>query len=359
MNLLQQKIKTLAPAYFGLVMATGVISIAAFLNGFHFLAELLFGVNLLFFLVLGSFFLYRVLYFNRDLQMDFRSYKNSPGFFAIVAALCILGNQFVLFIGAGLLAEIILAVAAIAWLFIIYGFFFNITVTKNKKSLKEGISGSWLLIIVSIQALSTLISMVSQDFGDRSYLLLFLALCLFLLGCIFYLYIMSLIIYRISFFHLNATELGAPYWINMGATAITTLAGSMLILHTRNFHFIIDIIPFLKAFTLLFWAAGTWWIPLLILLGIWRHLIKREPVPTSARGYDLTYWAMVFPLGMYTVSTFRLSEALEIDFLKAIPEIFIYVAFFAWIAVFIGFIKHWLQLFRNNNTLQEMKEGEE
>src|SRR5699024_9786786 len=153
-------------------------------------------------------------------------------------------NQFVLFFGVGLLAEITLAVAAIAWLFIIYGFFFNITVTKNKKSLKDGISGSWLLIIVSIQALSTLISMVSQDFGPRSYLFLFLALCLFLLGCIFYLYIMSLIIYRISFFHLNATELGAPYWINMGATAITTLAGSMLILHTRNFHFIIDILPF-------------------------------------------------------------------------------------------------------------------
>lgn len=347
MNLLQQKIKTLLPAYFALVMATGIISIAAFLDGFPVVANVLFYANAVFLFVLSCFFFYRFIYFRKEVFEDFRSYQKGPGFFTIVAALCIVGNQLVLLFGAVGLAEIILLIAAMAWLIIIYGFFFNITVTEDKKSLKEGISGTWLMIIVAIQALSTLISLVSEDFGSRSYLFLFLALCLFLLGCIFYLYIMSLIIYRISFFSLNATELGAPYWINMGATAISTLAGSTLILHTGNFHFIVDILPFLKGFTLFFWAAGTWWIPLLLILGIWRHIVQKEPVPTSAQGYDPTYWAMVFPLGMYTVCTFRLSEALEIEFLKIIPEIFIYTAVFAWIAVVIGFLRHWLKIFRN------------
>ncbi|HET7360708.1 MAG TPA: tellurite resistance/C4-dicarboxylate transporter family protein [Salinimicrobium sp.] len=346
-NLLQQKIKTLLPAYFALVMATGVLSIGAFLDDMLVLADVLFYINMIFLLVLVSLYFYRVIFYRDQVLEDFRSYQKGPGFFTIVAALCIVGNQLVLLFGAMALAEITLFVAAIAWLIIIYGFFFNITVTKNKKSLKDGISGTWLVIIVAIQALSTLISLVSEDFGERAYIFLFLALCLFLLGCIFYLYIMSLIIYRISFFSLNATELGAPYWINMGATAISTLAGSMLILHTKNFHFIVDILAFLRGFTLFFWAAGTWWIPLLIILGIWRHLIQKEPVPISAQGYDPTYWAMVFPLGMYTVCTFRLSEALEIPFLKTIPEVFIYAAIFAWIAVIVGFLRHWLMIFRN------------
>src|SRR5690606_15165794 len=210
----------------------------------------------------------------------------------------------------------------------------------DKKSLKDGINGTWLVVIVAIQALSVLISFLSEDLGDLAPVYMFLALCLFMLGCVFYLYIMSLIIYRISFFSLNAGELGAPYWINMGATAITTLAGSMLILHTQKIPFIVEILPFLKGFTLFFWAAGTWWIPLLIFLGIWRHLIKKVPVPLSPEGYDPSYWGMVFPLGMYTVCTFRLSEALEIPFLSIIPEYFILFAVFAWLAVMVGFVRN-------------------
>lgn len=42
MHLLQQKVKALPPAYFGLVMATGVISIAAFLDGLLLIAKMFF-----------------------------------------------------------------------------------------------------------------------------------------------------------------------------------------------------------------------------------------------------------------------------------------------------------------------------
>lgn len=340
-----EKIRDLPPAYFGLVMATGIISIGAHLNEMPILATVLFYANLIFMGILICMFAYRFVRYRSHLFTDFKSYQNGPGFFTFIAALCILGNQFILLYGYMIMAEIMLVIAAICWIFLGYGFFFNITVTKHKKTLKEGISGSWLLIIVAIQALSTLTALISQDFEEQAYICLFLALCLFLLGCIFYLYMMSLIIYRISFFSLKPKELGAPYWINMGATAITTLAGSTLIMHTKQFHFIIDILPFLKGFTLFFWAAGTWWIPLLILLGFWRHITKKIPVPTSAKGYSPTYWAMVFPLGMYTVCSFRLSEALQIDFLKTIPEVFIYIALFAWAAVLLGFLRHWPRLF--------------
>ena len=351
MNVLQQKIKTLLPAYFAIVMATGIVSIAAFLNGLLIFANVLFYLNLTFLLVLVLLFIYRCIFYGSGVLEDFRSYQKGPGFFTIVAALCIVGNQVILFLESWFLAEIILIVAALAWFFIFYGFFYNITVTEEKKTLQEGISGTWLVIIVAIQALSALITFVSEDFGETAYIYLFIALCLFLLGCIFYLYIMSLIIYRISFFPLNANELGAPYWINMGATAISTLAGSMLMLHTEGFHFIVEILPFLKGFTLFFWAAGTWWIPLLLVLGFWRHVIQKVPTPVSPEGYNPTYWAMVFPLGMYTVCTFRLSEALSIDFLQALPEYFIYVAIFAWLAVTFGFLRHLLSVFFSRSSV--------
>jgi tellurite resistance protein TehA-like permease len=56
--------------------------------------------------------------------------------------------------------------------------------------------------------------------------LLFLTLCMFLLGCTLYLLLITLIFYRFTFVNFTPILLTPPYWINMGAVAITTLAGA-------------------------------------------------------------------------------------------------------------------------------------
>ncbi|HEX6045019.1 MAG TPA: tellurite resistance/C4-dicarboxylate transporter family protein, partial [Pyrinomonadaceae bacterium] len=124
-----------------------------------------------------------------------------------------------------------------------------------------------------------------------------------------------------------------PYWINMGAGAITTLAGARLIIAGPSWSLLADLSPFLKGFTLFFWAAGTWWIPLLLILGFWRHVYKRFPLR-----YDPQYWGMVFPLGMYTVCTFQLAKAIDFPALLIIPRGFIYLALIGWLMAFAGLI---------------------
>jgi len=115
--------------------------------------------------------------------------------------------------------------------------------------------------------------------------------------------------------------------------AITTLSGAMLLLNTGKWEFLASLAPFLKGFTLFFWSIATWWIPLLLILGGWRHLHKKV-----AFTYDPQYWSMVFPLGMYTTCTFRLSAALELPFLMIIPRIFLFVAVAAWAVTFFSML---------------------
>ena len=145
---------------------------------------------------------------------------------------------------------------------------------------------------------------------------------------------MSLIFYRYTFFRLAPGDLTPPYWINMGAMAISTLAGSLLIVNAPEAPFLQSMLPFLKGFTILYWATGTWWIPMLLLLGIWRYIYKRFPLT-----YSPLYWGAVFPLGMYAACTHELVLALSVDFLDVLAPVFLVAALAAWTAAFVGLLR--------------------
>jgi tellurite resistance protein TehA-like permease len=146
-----------------------------------------------------------------------------------------------------------------------------------------------------------------------------------------YLWLIALIFYRIMFRPLTAAELTPPYWINMGAMAISTLGGVSLVSAARGAELLVELIPFLKGLTLMFWATATWWLPLLLMLGIWRHVVKRFPLT-----YDHGYWGAVFPLGMYSVCTLRLGREFGVPFLTPLGEAFAWVGLAAWTATAIG-----------------------
>jgi tellurite resistance protein TehA-like permease len=313
-NPLSRVAADLFPGYFALVMATGIISIACFLLAMRTISLVLLAINVAAYFVLCVLLLVRLLFFFSRVTADIKDHVRGPGFFTVVAGTCVLGSALLIVVDRFLPALVLWIVGISLWLVIMYTFFTAVTVRENKPTIEAGLNGGWLLAVVATQSISVLGTLLASRLVDYRELILFFTLCMFLLGCMLY-------------------PLTPPYWINMGAVAITTLAGARLIIAAPGWSLLSEIAPFLKGFTLFFWAAATWWIPLLLALGFWRHVYKRFPLK-----YDPQYWGMVFPFGMYTVCTLQLSNAIDFPPLLVIPRYFVYLALAGWLAVSLGLI---------------------
>lgn len=330
----KELIGDLSPAYFAMVMSTGIISVSAHLLGFTIIAFILFHLNIVLYVTLCACTFLRFYWFRKKFLDDLFDHLRGMGFFTSIAATSLLGAQFIQLINGYYVALILWVVAVLLWLVITYTVFTILTIKNDKPLFTEGINGAWLLAVVSTQSLAVLSSKLSMHFDDYKLILNFFAFSMWLWGGMLYIWMISLIFYRYTFFKLSPDDLTPPYWINMGAMAISVLAGSMLIINTHNAPFLNSTLAFLKGFTIFYWATGSWWIPMLFILAIWRHIYKKIPFT-----YDPLYWGAVFPLGMYTACTYKMAEAIELHFLMVIPKYFIYIALAAWTAAFIGFVR--------------------
>jgi tellurite resistance protein TehA-like permease len=329
------------PAYFAVVMATGIVSIATELLGARAVAVGLFALNVPFYVTIWVLTLARILRHPREVLADLRHHGRSVGFFTAVPSTSVLGSQFLLIGDNVPVAAALWGFAIVLWAGLIYGILTILTVKPDKPALAEGINGGWLLIVVAAQSVAVLGAQLAPRLPAYQPHALLFCLAMWLGGGMLYFWIISLIFYRYTFFVLNPSDLAPPYWINMGAAAISTVAGTTLVAGADHSPVLGQVLPFVRGFTVFWWATATWWIPMLVILSIWRHGFRRFPLR-----YDPLYWGAVFPLGMYTVATTRLVRAIDAPYLMAIPRVFVFLALAAWMLVFTGMMRSLLGIVR-------------
>ena len=333
---LDAELKGLSPSYFALVMATGIIAIGAELLDLRPVAVALFVISVCAYVVLWALTGLRLARHRREFAADLISHKRGFGFMTMVAGTCVLGSEMVVVAGRTTIATVLLAIGAVLWVLLTYTIFTAVTIKRDKPSLADGINGGWLLAVVATQSIAVLTALLAAHWGQPMRLdANFVALSMWLWGGMLYIWIIALIFYRYAFFRVSPAELEAPYWINMGAMAISVLAGSLLINNAPDAPYVESVRPFLEGFTIFYWATGTWWIPMITILAIWRHVYRRLPLE-----YNPLYWGAVFPFGMYAVATYRMAEAMDLHFLDPIPPVFLVIALVTWLAAFIGLLRN-------------------
>lgn len=324
-------IRTLYPGYFACVMATGIVSIALLLSHALALSLALWITGCVLLVFLTGIYLTRAARFPRELARDFLDPATAFGFFTFIAAVGVIATRFALG-GWTIVPGILTIIAAIAWFVLTYWTFAMLLFT-NEKPIERALNGSWLIAIVATESLAiTWVLLTKIEPAQRAALQL-LAYTFWTFGVLLYLIFVALIMYRFFFLRVQPGDLTPPYWINMGAMAITTVAGVRLLDVAQPTALIVTLRPYIEGFTVMMWAWGTWWIPLLLIIGIWKYGVSREPIR-----YQPALWSIVFPLGMYATALQLLTQIRGLEFLSAIGPASAWIAFVAWALVALGWL---------------------
>jgi tellurite resistance protein TehA-like permease len=326
------RLAAMPPGYFALVMATGIVSIASYFLGLRELGLVLLWLNVAQYLALTGFTVLRFIRYRPQFVADLLNPSKGISFLTSSAGTLILGSQFVILLQMSDVGTVLWIGGIVLWIVFVSIFFTAVISGENKPTIDQGITGASLILVVATEGICVLGTLLAAAAGFREWIL-FVSLAAYAVGEILYLIFITLIMLRWMFFPLDAGTLTPSYWINMGALAISALAGSRLILSADRWPFLGEILPFVKGSTFCYWAMAAWWIPLLVIAGVWRHGVQKVPIR-----YDPQYWSMVFPLGMFTVATILFEKATGLTMLHLIPQITIWFAWAAWGATFVGML---------------------
>lgn len=127
----------MSPAYFGMVMATGIVSLTAHFLGMHGVGVFLYYLNIVIYVILCVLTVLRAVRYPRQFFGDMIDHLRGPGFFTTIAGTSILGTQSLVLAEHNRAAMVLWVVAVTLWVVLTYTIFTALTVkTKSLRSIK-------------------------------------------------------------------------------------------------------------------------------------------------------------------------------------------------------------------------------
>ena len=324
---LNRIIADLHPGSAGLVMATGIVSTGLELFGRQVLSVLLLIFAAAGFVILLAGYAWRAIAYPRLVVADARDPGEGFGYFTLVAAANVLGLRLALDHHLG--ATVVLGLASVpVWLLLTYAIPGELIVGHRDQPVLPRTNGNWFLWVVGTQSLAAVAAAVAAQAGEPTTVLVPLSVALWGVGVVLYLMLIGLVTVRLLDSPVTPHALSPTYWVYMGATAIIVLAAAKILALPTLLPVLVSTREVVSGIGFLLWAFGTWWIPLLLVFAVWRHVVGSAP-----EGYEPGLWSVVFPLGMYAAASENFGLATGMGFMVSIARVEVWVGFAAWVAV--------------------------
>jgi len=324
-----EAVRTLSPGYFALVMGSGIVSVGLHLQDFSVLSLILLIVCAASYVVLLGLTAWRLLFFRSDIAADFRDPRRAFGFLTFIAGTNVLGVRLALADLTGWTA-ILLLISTISWLVLGYVVPWTAVLGRSARPVVATANGTWFIWVVASQSVAVAAASLEPHTDRFAHALGTLAVISWSVGIFLYAAAGIIVALRMMLYDLKPTDLDPPYWVAMGACAITVLAGARILemSETPMVHATRGIVA---GASVMFWAFGTWLIPVLSAAGWWRHKVHRVPLK-----YEATLWSIIFPLGMYAVAGIYLGDANQLPVVGAIGSAWLWLAVAAWLITFLA-----------------------
>jgi tellurite resistance protein TehA-like permease len=332
-------VEGLTPGYFALVMASGIISVGMHLEGRAALARLLLAVCAAAFVALVVLNVWRLLEFRPAMVGDFMAPDRAFGFFTFVAGTNVLGVRLGVE-GWHAATAVLLCVSGLMWLVLGYVVPWTAVLSREERPVVARANGTWFIWVVASQSVAVAAATLEPEVGALRRELALLAVTSWSVGVFLYVAAAVIVSLRMMLYDLRPQDLTPPYWVAMGAVAITVLAGARIV-EMADAPMVAVTRSLIAGLAVMFWGFATWLIPVLAAAGWWRHVRHRIPLR-----YEATLWSIIFPLGMYAVAGIYLGDADSLPVVHAIGSAELWVALGAFLLVFVTMLRHvWLTVF--------------
>ncbi|MFJ5559368.1 tellurite resistance/C4-dicarboxylate transporter family protein [Streptomyces sp. NPDC093250] len=321
----------LSPGYFALVMATGILSVGCRLRGWTTVSRSLLVLAAVAYALLVVLTVWRFVAHRRELAADAHDARKAFLFFTFVAGTDVLAVGLA---GQGYFipAAVLLVIAALTWVVLGYTIPWLAVLGRSERPVVAAANGTWFVWVVASQSVAVAAATLEPHYEAAGESLSVVAVFSWSVGCVLYAASAVFVSLRAMLYPLEPRELEPPYWVSMGAVAITVVAGARIV--EMESDPMVDAVRGLVAgMSVVFWCFATWLIPVLTALGVWRHYVHGVPLV-----YEPTWWSVVFPLGMYAVAGIYLGRADHLPIVEWIGRAWLWVALTAWTLVFLAML---------------------